>query len=99
MERIRLKEEVSLISNELKEWIIPNLKMNLDEADWKYIDDMFTECYVTLENGLEVVALKPPASYNPSEGQMKLCMQFSKLNGSFYGVDDWEYVRNTGKPI
>ena len=88
-----------MISNELKEWIIPNLKMNLEEKDWCYIEDMFTECYITEENGLKVVSLKPPASYNPPEGQMKLTLQFSTLNGSFYGVDDWEYIRNIGTPV
>lgn len=71
--------------------------MNLDKSDWVYIDDMFSECYLTVENGEKVVSLKPPASYNPPEGQMKLTMQFSMLNGSFYGVDDWEYIKHVGK--
>lgn len=70
--------------------------MNLDKSDWKYMDEMFSECYLTTENGVKVVSLKPPSSYNPPQGQMKLCMQFSTLNGSFYGMDDWEFVKVKG---
>lgn len=77
--------------------IEPHLKMNIDRDDYKYIDYMFEECYVTVEDGHEVVTLRPP----PCEVEYGVLMglQFLTLNGSYYSVDDWEYIKVKGKKL
>ena len=86
-----------MISEELKEKITPYLIMELESHERKFIDDMFTEVYYSIENGEEVITLKPPVTCEPLPGQMKLALQFYKLNGAYRSVDDWESVKQRGK--
>ncbi len=85
-----------MIDNKLKKKILPNLKMELSKNEWIYIEEMFSEVYLTNEYGYDIVSLKPPSNYNPLPGQMKLTIQFYALNGAYYAVDDWESVKQRG---
>lgn len=86
-------DDVKMVPSELRELIICNLKIFLIEEDWKYIDDMFSECYYTYEDGLERITLKP----QPLGGDV--AMQFSPLNGSYIGVADWYTIQKVGELI
>lgn len=83
-----------MISNELRELIEPYLKMHLHENDFKYIDGMFSEVYVTYEQHGHRVNLKP----HPNAGT--ITMQFSPINGAFLEIHpDWEYIKQTGTKL
>lgn len=79
-----------MISNTLREFIEPNLKMHLQRRDWKYIDEMFSECYLTNPAGEDIITLKP----HPEGGS--LAPQFTALTGSFYEITDWDYIKSIG---
>ena len=88
-----------MIDEKLKRKIMPNLKLELPKQDWRFIEDMFSEVYLTNENGHNVVSLKPPSNYVPLEGQMRLTMQFYVINGAYFGIDDWEYIKMRGTKL
>lgn len=77
-----------MISQELKEKIIPNLKIILLEEYHRYIDFMFDEVYVTSDQYGEKVTIKPPY-----EGP---ALQFDMLTGSFIEITEWEYIKTVG---
>lgn len=85
-----------MIDDKLKRKILPNLKLEMPKREWCFIEEMFSEVYLTNENGHDIISLKPPSNYVPLEGQMRLTMQFYALNGAYYAVDDWEYVKQKG---
>ena len=87
-----------MISDRLKELILPYLKMRLEPEQYKYIDSMFNEVYKTTENGFEVVTLAPPPKPAETKGGV-IAMQFLTLNGAFYGIDFWEEVQRRGTKI
>lgn len=82
-----------MISEQLKELIIPNLKMHMDEEDWKYIPEMFSEVYWTTFGGVDRVTLKP----HPEAGS--IAVQFSPLNGAYIEITDWDYIKKIGKLV
>lgn len=77
-----------MISQELKEKIIPNLKIILLEEYHEYMNYMFDEVYVTSDKYGEKVTLNPP--YNGP------ALQFDMLTGSFIEITDWEYIKKVG---
>ena len=79
-----------MISNELKNLILPNLKLHLPEDEYQYIDQFFTECYLTIEEGQKVVSLAPILDD-------ELSLQFDYLTGTFFDIIPWEYVKKMGK--
>lgn len=81
-----------MISEDLKQKIIPNLKLALLEEDWDKIDIMFSECYKTVLNGTPVVTLYP---HDPNT----LAMQFSMLTGSYIDVTEWSYIKTVGERL
>lgn len=88
-----------MLTMKLRRWITSQLRLMLDKEQWNEIDSMFDEVYLTKENGYEIISLKPPLSYNPLPGQIKLTYQFFLINGSFYAVDDWEAVKQRGSRL
>lgn len=82
-----------MINNELKEKIIPNLKIHLQRNDWKYVEMMFSEVYYTYFEGLGRVTLMP----HPNAGD--IAMQFSSLTGSFIEITSWDYIKTVGKKL
>lgn len=79
-----------MISNELKNLILPNLKLHLPEDRYQYIDQFFTECYLTIEEGQQIVSLTPVID----DG---LSLQFDFLTGTFFDIVNWEEVKKRGK--
>jgi len=79
-----------MISDKLRGFIEPNLLLHLSKKDWGYVDDMFSEVYLTNFDGIERVTLKP----HPHAGQIAL--QFATLNGAFLEITDWEYIKKVG---
>lgn len=79
-----------MISSDLIEMITPSLKIYLDKNDYRYIEDMFSECYMINIDGLDRVCLKP----TPKSGD--ICMRFFALNGAFDSDDYWEDVKKKG---
>ncbi|WP_455644822.1 hypothetical protein [Methanosphaera sp.] len=77
-----------MIDNELKNLIIPNLKIHLPEDQWDNIEVMFSECYVTIEEGVKVVTLTPL--------QEGLALQFDFITGTFFDICDWNDVKTRG---
>lgn len=80
-----------MISDKLKVKIISQLKLHLDKKDWQYIDLMFSECYETHINDIDLITLHP----TPEMGD--LAMQFLKVNGSFMEITSWEYIKKIGE--
>ena len=81
-----------VISKELKELILPNLKMSLPYEKHDDVDKYFTEVYLMEEDIGNVVCLR----CTDSDGGEGICFRFLALNGAFYDVDDWEYVKQKG---
>ena len=80
-----------MISEDLREWIEPQLKMHLPREDYGYIDEMFSEVYVINVDGMDRVCLKPtPRSKDIS-------MRFLALNGGFDGDAYWDDVKTKGR--
>ena len=79
-----------MISDELKQLILPHLRDHLMEQDWKYIEDMFTEVYFTKFAGVPRVTLKP----HPELGE--IAMQFDYLTGTFLEITQWDYIKEIG---
>lgn len=88
-----------VIDRYTKKKIRPNIKPNIEKEYWPKIEEMFTECYLTHERGNDIITIKPPETYHaPSTGQdVEMALQFYAVNGAYYGVDDWKYVRTIGK--
>ena len=82
-----------MIDDRLKELILPNLQMHLEKQDWKYIDEMFSEVYLTDHDGIERVTLKP----HPEAST--IAMQFATLNGQFIEITDWDYIKSKGRLV
>lgn len=82
-----------MIDDRLKELIKPQLMIHLDHQDWRFIDDMFSEAYVTNFEGIERVTLKP----HPQAGN--IAMQFMTLNGTFIELTDWDYIKAKGQKL
>lgn len=82
---------INMISEDLKQKIIPHLLEMLDESEKKYVDEMFSEVYYTNYDGLERVTLKP----HPGAGD--IAVQFYVLNGNFIELTSWNYIKEKGK--
>lgn len=82
---------IMMISEKLREMITPYLKIYLDKTDWKYIEDMFSEVYVTEENSMRIVTLKPTPKSDET------AIQFSAVNGAYVSIDYWEKIKQRGK--
>ena len=80
-----------MIDRRLREKIETNLLYHLHPKDRKYVEDMFSECYIVNIEGKDVIALKP----HPNSGT--ICMYFSPLNGAFINIhNDWEKIKSMG---
>lgn len=82
-----------MISNRLRELITTQLRLHLDEDEYRYIESMFSECYLTKVNGHELITLKP----HPSSGD--IAMQFLALNGTYVEITSWEYIKTIGEKL
>lgn len=82
-----------MISEDLKKLILPNLKLHLDNQDYRYIDEMFSECYKTYPQGKP----NPWITLKPITGP--IAMQFSMLTGSFMEITDWNYIKTIGERL
>ena len=80
-----------MIDPDLREKIEPNLKIYLPKEDYKYIDEMFRECYLTHEDGFNKITLKS-VPYDDL-----FCLQFLELNGAVCGAAIWDEVKKNGK--
>lgn len=82
-----------MISEKLKQKILPELKDHLVEDDYKYIEEMFSEVYYTNFDGIERVTLKP----HPEAGD--IAMQFNIVNGNFIEITSYEYIQSVGEKV
>lgn len=75
---------------------MPNLKLHLDEKNYGYIDNMFSEVYLFKENGQSLVCLKPcPAG----DGSEEISLMFYALTGAYYDMGQWSYIKTVGELI
>lgn len=77
-----------MIDNETKERIKPHLREHFPDDDDKVESDMeymFTECYSTVEEGHNAVALKPLMNH--------ICLVFDIDDGENLGIQNWDYVK------
>lgn len=83
-----------MIDNKLREKIESYVLYHLHPNDYKYIDDMFSECYLVTIDGKDVIALKP----HPNSDTIS--MYFSPINGAFINIyNDWEKIKSMGTLI
>lgn len=80
-----------MIDKELRDRIEPNLKMHLSKDKWMFIDEMFSECYITNPKGMDLITLKPIG--------ISMAMQFIVLTGAFVEITDWNYIKRIGKLV
>lgn len=90
-----------MISEELKQNIIPNLKMVLHEQEWSNIEIMFEEVYVVYEDGQNLVCLHPGPSTNIVDGGNNIgpALMFTELTGAYYDIGQWEYIKKVGRKL
>jgi len=80
--------------NEIRELIIPQLKLHLSKKDYDKIDYMFGEVYLIEEDGQSIFCLKPiPAG----DGGENISLMFYALNGAYRDMGDWSYIKRIGK--
>lgn len=68
--------------------------MALREEDWKFMDYMLDNSILVKEDNVELICV-PPSPIS----DMKYCYKFHKLNGAFYSVDFWDYVKAIGEKL
>ena len=86
-----------MIDNELKELILPQLKLHLDEAHWNEIEMMFEEVYVTHSEGQNIICLHPGT--DQGEGYSGISLMFTELTGAYYDMGQWEYIKKVGRKL
>ncbi|RAP49785.1 MAG: hypothetical protein BZ138_07225 [Methanosphaera sp. rholeuAM270] len=87
-----------MINLELMQLIYPNLKIELTSREYKYIEDMFSECYqFTDDKGKDIIALKPVSSGSKESSYLSLC--FYSLNGAYAYMEFWDDVKKRGTLI
>lgn len=82
-----------MINETIKQAIIGQLHIHLDKEEYQHIPVMFSEIYKTKPLNEEVYTLHP----HPYAGD--IAMQFSAINGSFYEITSWEYIKSIGEKV
>ena len=79
-----------MMSETLKNKIIPEIKNHLLEEDWEHIPDMINEAYITKPDEITLVSLKPC----PQCGDIS--MQFNINTGEYVELTSWKYIKTVG---
>lgn len=80
-----------MVSEELKERIIPKLKQCINKSSYKWIDWMFEEAYETTHDGFKMITVRPPPNSNLVVG-----FTFYQCTGCFYDTPIFNRVRRVG---
>lgn len=83
-----------MVSEELKERIIPKLKPCIRKESWRWIDWMFEEAYETTHDGFKMITIRPPPNSNLVVGFM-----FYECTGCFYDTPLFYKIKAKGKRI
>lgn len=86
-------DKKKMISERLKQKIMPHLLATLPKAHAKYIDSCFEEVYQVEEDGQSYIVLQPPKEVNRDE---QLSLMFSELTGACIGPVAWQIVKKEG---
>lgn len=81
------------IEKDIEVSIKTQIRDHMDQSDYKYIDDMFSEVYQTTVNGFDIYTLKP----HPNADD--IAMQFYALNGAFFEITSWSYIQKIGRRV
>ncbi len=65
----------------------------MDKEDWDKIDEMFSEVYLLQDVDKNLVCLKPVPM---GDGNSEISLMFTELNGSFYDLGQWSYIKQKG---
>ena len=85
-----------MISEEMKEQIIPQVKLHLSEEYWDEIDVMFEETYVIYEEGQNIICLQPLFK---GECMNETSLMFTELTGAYYDMGQWSYIKKVGRKL
>ena len=82
-----------MISERLKEKIMPHLLATLPKAHEKYVDSCFDEVYEVEDAGVKYIVVRPPKEVRRDE---HLSLMFSELTGACMGPVAWQIVKKEG---
>lgn len=76
----------------MKELILPQLRMHIPQEYYSKIDLYFNEVYEYDQDGLKLIALAPG-------GEGGISLLFDAMTGSYYDIQNWDYVKKYGEKI
>ena len=82
-----------MIDERLRNLILPYLKMELPKGQHRYIDAMLEEAVITHDEDGELVSVPIIVSSGVFH---YICLQFSTLNGAYYGTEMWHVAKQKG---
>lgn len=83
---------INMMSERMKKLILPYLKMELEEHEWKYMEYMLSEAYYYVdEDGEEVIGIQPSPV-----GEPDISLFFSAVNGAAIGIEFWSIIQQKG---
>lgn len=85
-----------MITERLRNLILPYLKMEISKEQYKYIDTMMDEAVITHDEDGELVNIPIIV---PSGAFHYICLQFSTLNGAYYGTEMWAVAKEKGTKV
>lgn len=83
-----------MMSHELRELLIPKIRLYLNRSSWQYIDTMLDNAYRTYEEGMSYINVPPPVYSG-----LDLGFQFQELTGIFIQMVDMDLIKAIGDKV